>query len=240
MGRTPAPSTPSNLAPAGGLFAGFGAKPAELGKDQSATGTGTSTPKEAPKADSLFAASTQPAAGGLFGGFGAKPVEPAKDQSATGTSTPKEAPKTNSLFTMPTPAAAPAPAAATDDASKKADAGPAQAPAGGSLFGNFGAKPATTTTTTTTTTPAVPSSLGATSTTGTTTAPKANATQEPAPSVVKGKTFNEIVERFEAELEDQVSRFKDQAAEVREWDMILIENSQNVRRSVSNTHVSVH
>lgn len=46
--------------------------------------------------------------------------------------------------------------------------------------------------------------------------------------MVKGKTFNEIVERFEAELEDQVSRFRDQAAEVREWDMILIDNSQNV------------
>jgi nuclear pore complex protein Nup62 len=127
---------------------------------------------------------------------------------------------------------------ATDDAAKKADAPTAPKPASASLFGNFGApaKP-------TGTAPAVPSLLGTTSSTPaatTTTAPSApapaaaakiNAAPEPAPSIVKGKTFNEIVERFEAELEDQVTRFKDQAAEVREWDMILIENSQNVSRS---------
>lgn len=141
---------------------------------------------------------------------------------------------------MPTPAAAAAPApAATDDASKKADTGAdkpaAAAAAGGSLFGNFGAaKPAAIpAATTATSAPAVSSLLvgsapaNAPAPASTASAPKA---QEPAPSVVKGKTFSEIVERFEAELEDQVARFKDQAAEVREWDMILIDNSQKVRQ----------
>jgi nuclear pore complex protein Nup62 len=53
---------------------------------------------------------------------------------------------------------------------------------------------------------------------------------EPAPSFVKGKTFNEIVERFEQELGTQVKTFKDQAAEVREWDLVLMQNASNVSR----------
>jgi nuclear pore complex protein Nup62 len=130
-----------------------------------------------------------------------------------------------------------APAPAKDDAAKSADAPTAPKPGAASLFGNLGAKPAASSASSA---PAVPSLLGgaaATSSTSAVPAPsgaaapataKVSAAPEPAPSVVKGKTFNEIVERFEAELEDQVSRFKDQAAEVREWDMILIDNSQNV------------
>jgi nuclear pore complex protein Nup62 len=51
---------------------------------------------------------------------------------------------------------------------------------------------------------------------------------EQAPSFVKGKTFNEIVERFEQELGTQVKTFKDQAAEVREWDLVLMQNASSV------------
>ncbi|KAJ9092498.1 hypothetical protein QFC19_008711 [Naganishia cerealis] len=228
-------------APSGGLF-NF-AKPA--GDQSAAPSTGATPAPSTP--------STQSPAGGLFAGFAAKPAEPTKDATAAASSTPKEAPKTGSLFSLSS-ATATAPAAASsapvDDASKKADAPSAPKPAAASLFGNLGApaaKPVGIT-------PAIPSLLGATSisTTPATTAPNASnatapsvpapaatstvsAAPEPAPSIVKGKTFNEIVERFEAELEDQVSRFKDQAAEVREWDMILIENSQNIARLYDQT-----
>lgn len=186
----------------------------------------------------------QPPAGGLFG-FGAKPADPAKTADAGTTaasSTPKEAPKSTGLFSMPT-----ASAPAKDDVAKIAEAPTVPKPGTASLFGNLGAKPAGTTGTNASTAPAVPSLLGGTpaassmsavpSPSGATApaAAKVSAAPEPAPSVVKGKTFNEIVERFEAELEDQVSRFKDQAAEVREWDMILIDNSQNV--SISGTEL---
>ncbi|KAJ9123908.1 hypothetical protein QFC22_000698 [Naganishia vaughanmartiniae] len=225
---TAAPTAaPTQAAPSsgGGLFS-F-AKPAE--GQSAAPSTGSTPAPSTPK--------TQPPAGGLFAGFGApKPAEPAKEAAATGSSTPQEAPKAGgTLFSLS------APAATTDDAGKKADALTAPKPASASLFGNLGgaAKP-------TGTAPAIPSMLGTTSATPTSTtttpsvpapaaAAKVNAAPEPAPSIVKGKTFNEIVERFEAELEDQVTRFKDQAAEVREWDMILIENSQNIARLYDQT-----
>lgn len=42
--------------------------------------------------------------------------------------------------------------------------------------------------------------------------------------------MEEIVAKFEQELESEAQRFKEQANEVRKWDMILIENGQNLGR----------
>jgi nuclear pore complex protein Nup62 len=136
---------------------------------------------------------------------------------------------------------------------EKKDAGdkPAAAPATSSLFGGFGApagaapaasKPAAptsslfggapstsaSTSTATATAPPPKPSAGSSNLNPNNQATKTVALGEQAPSFVKGKTFNEIVERFEQELGTQVKTFKDQAAEVREWDLVLMQNASSV------------
>jgi len=129
----------------------------------------------------------------------------------------------------------PAPAANADAAAKAP-------PAASSLFGGFGApavpasKPAEASTSlfgaappsTSTPAPASKPSAGSSSLNPNAQINKTVKLGEPAPSFVKGKTFNEIVERFEQELGTQVKTFKDQAAEVREWDLVLMQNASNV------------
>jgi len=49
------------------------------------------------------------------------------------------------------------------------------------------------------------------------------------PSVLKGKTIEEIVNKWSSELENQVREFNKFAAEVAVWDRALMENGNNVR-----------
>jgi hypothetical protein len=129
-----------------------------------------------------------------------------------------------------------------------ADAAAKAPPAAASPFGGFGAPAASAAPASTKPAEASTSLFGAappsTSTPAQTSKPSAGSSSlnpnaqinktvklgEPAPSFVKGKTFNEIVERFEQELGTQVKTFKDQAAEVREWDLVLMQNASNVSR----------
>ena len=54
---------------------------------------------------------------------------------------------------------------------------------------------------------------------------------EPVPSLLRGKTMDDIVNSWSRELDTQVGEFKRQAGEVREWDRVLIENGKQVRLS---------
>ena len=49
------------------------------------------------------------------------------------------------------------------------------------------------------------------------------------PSMLRGKTIEEIVNKWSADLETHVKEFKTFAHEVQAWDRSLIENSNNVR-----------
>lgn len=50
----------------------------------------------------------------------------------------------------------------------------------------------------------------------------------PPPSMLRGKTLEEIVNRWTTELETNVREFNKFAAEVAVWDRALIENGNNV------------
>ena len=52
----------------------------------------------------------------------------------------------------------------------------------------------------------------------------------PPPSMLRGKTIEEIVNRWTSELETHVKDFSKFAQEVVVWDRALIENGNNVRR----------
>jgi nuclear pore complex protein Nup62 len=56
----------------------------------------------------------------------------------------------------------------------------------------------------------------------------------PPPSMLRGKTIEEIVNRWSAELETHVREFNRFAGEVAVWDRALIENGHNV--SPNNIH----
>lgn len=57
----------------------------------------------------------------------------------------------------------------------------------------------------------------------------------PPPSALRGKTMEEIVNRWTSELETHVKDFSKFAQEVVVWDRALIENGNNVRLSYSNS-----
>jgi len=61
----------------------------------------------------------------------------------------------------------------------------------------------------------------------TTTTPAANITVPP-PSMLKGKTIEEIVNRWSADLEAHVREFNKFAGEVTVWDRALVENANNL------------
>lgn len=103
---------------------------------------------------------------------------------------------------------------------------------------SFGAKPTatpTSTTATTTTAAATPSSAltfgGAKPSAST--APAAGSTSAavaaPTPSLLRGKTLDEIVNAWSVELDERARDFVDVAGEVREWDRVLRENGEQVR-----------
>lgn len=51
------------------------------------------------------------------------------------------------------------------------------------------------------------------------------------PSMLRGKTIEEIVNKWSAELDSHVREFSKFASEVAVWDRSLIENGNNVRPS---------
>lgn len=85
----------------------------------------------------------------------------------------------------------------------------------------FGApKPAATAT------PAAPST--ALATTSAAAKPAVNAAA-PVPSMLRGKTLEDIVNSWSAELEERTRDFSEIAGEVREWDTVLRSNGEQVR-----------
>ena len=70
--------------------------------------------------------------------------------------------------------------------------------------------------------------LAASTTTPSTTGP---VVAIPPPSMLRGKTLEEIVNRWTTELETNVREFNRFAAEVAVWDRALIENGNNVNLS---------
>lgn len=70
--------------------------------------------------------------------------------------------------------------------------------------------------------PAAAPSLGTVATSTT------SAISVPPPSMLKGKSIEEIVNRWSTELETHVRDFNKFAAEVAVWDRSLIENGNNV------------
>lgn len=55
----------------------------------------------------------------------------------------------------------------------------------------------------------------------------------PPPSMLRGKTIEEIVNRWSTELETHIREFNRFAGEVSVWDRALIENGNNVRLIVN-------
>lgn len=69
----------------------------------------------------------------------------------------------------------------------------------------------------------------------TTTTPAATTSTQisvPAPSILRGKTLEEIVNKWTAELETHVKEFGQYAGEVAVWDRALVESGNNVCPSV--------
>lgn len=112
------------------------------------------------------------------------------------------------------------------------------------LFGNPAATsttaPGATGTGTSATGASYATAPGATSTTAlaaattATTAPATLATTAPPllpPSVLKGKTLEEIVDSWGTDLEKQAGEFKRIAGEVQEWDRVLMDNGNQVRNA---------
>ena len=65
--------------------------------------------------------------------------------------------------------------------------------------------------------------------------PAASTTAVAPPSMLRGKSIEEIVNRWSTELETHVKEFNKFASEVAVWDRALIENGNNVRlRAVMN------
>jgi nuclear pore complex protein Nup62 len=58
----------------------------------------------------------------------------------------------------------------------------------------------------------------------------ATAAPKAAPSLLAGLRLEEIVNRWNAELEERVKEYEELAAEVRAWDQVLIANGEKVRR----------
>ncbi|THH33582.1 hypothetical protein EUX98_g536 [Antrodiella citrinella] len=235
----------SGTIPAGGLFANLPPKPSEA--TTAAAAAAASTPS-----GGLFSASTTatpggglfgtkpadvtssgaPPAGGLFGtkpdaagtstnSGPALPTLPPFSLGGTSSTTPGASSTPNLFGKKPEEkkdAAAPAPAGGLFDLSKDAagEKKDVAAPAAPSLFssataaGKAPAAPATA--------PTGPSA----------TAPPAAAVVVPLPNALKGKSIEEIVNKWTNELEVHVREFSKFASEVAVWDRALVENSNNL------------
>ncbi|KAF4574844.1 FG-nucleoporin nsp1 [Pleurotus pulmonarius] len=206
---TTAPSAPT--APSGGLF-GFN-KPADPPSNAQST---TST--------------TQPPAGGLFGnGLFGKPAAP-----AAATTTPKDA--SQATATPAAPSGGLFGSLGTNTTAEKKDGAPAPSQPAFNLFGKPAEKKdAPTAAASTSTAPGTdkPKDAAAPSTSapGASTATPSNtstAIAVPPPSMLRGKTIEEIVNRWSNELETHVRDFNRFAGEIAVWDRALIENGKSL------------
>lgn len=222
LGSQPKPSdAPTSSAAPFGSLPGGSLFPKAPGMGTAATTTAANTQPQpvfslggVTSTGDKAAPATTTAAGGLFGGFGTtankdgKPEE--KKDGATTTTLP-----TFSIGGQPASMTA-APTASTTE--RKDGAAPP------SLFSGLGgpttgaAKPITPLAGPTPTAP----SVGAVATSTT------SAISVPPPSMLKGKSIEEIVNRWSTELETHVRDFNKFAAEVAVWDRSLIENGNNL------------
>ncbi|KAL4241213.1 nucleoporin NSP1/NUP62 family protein [Abortiporus biennis] len=223
----PKPAEASSTSTAGSAFGGglFGKKPDapagstapapptlpafNLGgnKDAGASGGTSATP----------AASTAPS--NFFG----QPPSTSKPEEKKDSSTANPAPSPFGLFgTKPAAAATPTPATSTTTSTEKKDT-PATSTSTGATSA-FGSKPATT--------PAAnaPGAPTATTSSNANAAPTttSSAISVPPPSMLRGKTIEEIVNRWSTDLEVQVREFNKFASEVSAWDRSLVENGNNL------------
>jgi nuclear pore complex protein Nup62 len=78
--------------------------------------------------------------------------------------------------------------------------------------------------------PAAPSAMGTGAPASMTTAPAATsaAVSLSPPSVLRGKSIEEIVNRWSSDLETHVRQFNKSATEIAVWDRELIQNGNNV------------
>ncbi|KAF9008924.1 Nsp1-like C-terminal region-domain-containing protein [Cyathus striatus] len=227
---TPASTTSGTSLASGTNLFGLPPKPADAGsttiQNTGATATASST------GGSLFS-------GGLFGGKGpaAGTTNPAPSaSSALGGSKDTSASTTGNLFSLGGNKDSIAPAASTSG-----------------LFGGIGSatKPAEKKDTSTTTTPGL-NLFGAAKTddkkdssaVGSSLAPPAKESEKPQdskepsttanvvavppPSMLRGKSLEEIINRWNSELETHVKEFSKFAGEVAVWDRALIENGNNL------------
>ena len=177
--------------------------------------TGTTTTSAVPASTSATAA---PGLGGLFGG--SKPT--LAPGTGFGLGTANTAPAAGTTGTNTT--APGATTTTTTDAAKDAAKPPLGLGFGGStLFSGLGGKPAVTTTTATATTPTAAQAAATP-----TTAKTPTAAPVPAPSVLRGKTIEEVTRKWATELDDQAKEFAAVASEVAQWDRALVENGQYV------------
>ncbi|KAH9994100.1 Nsp1-like C-terminal region-domain-containing protein [Russula compacta] len=249
---SPAPAatgtTASSNILSGGLFGN--AKPAD-NVAKPATSNFFSAPTTTGTGSSMGTTATGPGTS-LFSGFAPKPNEPSISSSAPQSALPGgslfKPPGTSTTATTPAANAQPAfslggPAATGDRATSTTGT------AGGGLFANLGAtankdgRPEEKKNGASAAPPTF--SLGG-QTTGTATAPASSATPSPItgtqalsttttsaisvppPSMLKGKSIEEIINRWSTELETHVRDFNKFASEVAVWDRSLIENGNNL------------
>ncbi|KAI9447814.1 Nsp1-like C-terminal region-domain-containing protein [Lactarius indigo] len=147
------------------------------------------------------------ASGGLFGALGATANKDGK---------PEEKKDGAATTTLPTFSLGGQPASTTAASTEKKDGA-----APPSLFLGMGSAPKPATPLGGSTSTAVPSA-------GTVATSATSTISVPAPSMLKGKSIEEIVNRWSTELEMHVRDFNKFAAEVAVWDRSLIENGNNL------------
>ncbi|KAG9005739.1 FG-nucleoporin nsp1 [Tulasnella sp. JGI-2019a] len=255
FGNTTKPAESSantaNIASAAPMFGGF-SKPANAPAGNLFGNIGSATPS----APTLFGATSNaataqkpaagaapaPPAGGLFGALGgaSSNKEPAKDSSTKPTETTSAAPVSTNLFGgmglgkppgVSTSGAAPLFDGFNPPTSQ--DKGKEPAKPAAPLFG--GAAPAKAPEASTAATPTTnQASSSAPATNAATTAGNEKPPLIP-PSVLKGKTMEEIVNQWNVDLESQVKEFQRLAGEVEVWDRVLNDNA----KQISNVYAMV-
>ncbi|KIJ20139.1 hypothetical protein PAXINDRAFT_166274 [Paxillus involutus ATCC 200175] len=215
FGNLPKPGDTSSGSTSGSLFSGslFGKKPDAT----TATATPTTTTPAPTSAFSL---------GGTFTTIGA-------NNNATPSAT-TAAPTSNIFGNVP-----------KTDSTEKKDGAPAASPAFG-LFGNrdmssekkdatptpastlFGAQPATTTSTTPSTTLGMSALAPKDSDKPKDGTPLITTIAVPPPSILRGKTIEEIVNKWTSDLDNHIREFNKLAGEVAVWDRALMENGNNL------------
>lgn len=252
------PAEPSAAKPTNPLFGGAAASttptaPASTsslfsGLNKPATPTATSTPA-APataQASSMFSGLNKPSGT-------AAPSEPAKPQAASmfsglnkpasGAATTEPAKPASNLFGGAGPSAAgsaaptttaPSAGAATSAAAPASSSATTTAAPTSSLYGNaasalFGtaaktAQPGPGTASATQPPAAAPPAMGA-------------STVGPPSSMarLKNKTMDEIITRWATDLSKYQKEFKDQAAQVAQWDRLLVENGERIQKLYLDT-----